>query len=351
MTTEQRIAAFAQLGNVLQHFTEKKDWPGYDSGIGEGEFEEFNALISSVKHYNGWFVEDNVRSAIGSLAESLQADKLNQWMTTYSDNLNNREKQSRVAVIMAGNIPMVAFHDMLAVLMSGNKFIGKLSSDDNRLLPKVCEFLLNIEPEFANYIRFVQGKLEDFDAVIATGSNNTSRYFEYYFKNYPNILRKNRNSVAILDGNESEEQLMALGNDIFQYFGLGCRNVSKLYLPKDYDLNKIFGAIYPHQDVINHSKYANNYDYNKAIYLMNKDELLENGFVLMKEDESLTSPMAAIYYEYYSNREEVDQKLEALKEDIQCIVSAKDIPFGKAQSPELWDYADHVDTMKFLLEL
>lgn len=350
MDLQRRIQAFVQLGKVLNQFTERKDWPGYESGVGENDFNDFNATIGAAKHHNGWFTEESVRQAISAIAGSLSENNIGQWLEKYSE-LPTASKSVRVGVIMAGNIPLVGFHDMLCVLMSGHKLVGKCSSQDDKLMPFVVQFLLQIEPDFKDYIEFTMAKLPEVDAIIATGSNNSARYFEYYFGKYPSIIRKHRTSVAVLTGDENEEDLKGLGKDVFTHFGLGCRNVSKLYIPKDYDLDKVFGGLFEHNDIINHQKYANNYDYNKTLFLMNQDDLLENGFIMLKQERALTSPVATLYYEYYDDEKALYETLAEQEEQIQCIVSKKEIPFGKAQSPELWDYADNVDTMEFLLGL
>ena len=222
-------------------------------------------------------------------------------------------------------------------------------------MPFLAKYLITVEPQLANKITFVEGKLEGFDAVIATGSNNTARYFEYYFKDKPSIIRKNRNSVAVLNGQETKEQLIALGEDIFRYFGLGCRNVSKLFVPKGYSFDAFFEAIFEYQEVIHYEKYANNYDYNKAVFLMSNYKLLDNGFLTLKEDSSHASPISSIFYEYYDSLTEIEKRLESEAETIQCIVSnnlvQNSIPFGQTQRPQLWDYADHVDTISFSLTI
>ena len=256
---------------------------------------------------------------------------------------------------MAGNIPLVGFHDFLCVLLSGNKVLAKLSSNDNLILPFLSKILLEQNPELKAYINFTEEKLENFDAVIATGSNNTSRYFEYYFGKYPNIIRKNRNSVAVLTGNETHEELALLGQDIFRYFGLGCRNVSKLFVPEGYNFDAFYTSIFEFQDIINQNKYANNYDYNKAVYLMSNMNILDNGFLILKEDESFASPIACLFFEHYKDQSSLKEKLQLQEENIQCIVSngwfEDEIPFGKTQIPALMDYADSVDTLQFLLNL
>lgn len=256
---------------------------------------------------------------------------------------------------MAGNIPLVGFHDFLTVLMSGHSVQIKQSSSDAFFLPLIALFLGHVEPGFKDKIIFSEERLSEFDAVIATGSNNTARHFEYYFGDYPHIIRRNRNSVAILTGEESSEDLDALGEDIFRYFGLGCRSVSKLMVPSDYDFDLLFGAIYRFKDLIDYDKYRNNYDYNKAVYLMSRFELLENGFVMLKEDASYASPIATLFYEYYNDEDSLKKKLETDADLIQCIVGKGNdlnyIPFGQTQKPQLNDYADGVDTFEFLVSL
>ena len=254
---------------------------------------------------------------------------------------------------MAGNIPLVGFHDFISVLISGHNVLVKQSSNDQRLLPIIASYFYSLDSEYKNKITFTEGKLQDFDAVIATGSNNTARYFEYYFANKPSIIRKNRNSVAILDGNEEKEQLQALGEDIFRYFGLGCRNVSKLYVPRNYDFDLLYKAINSWEKLLDHSKYANNYDYNKAVYLMSEFKFLDNGFLLLKEDNNFGSPIATLFYEVYSSRENLDKLLEENSENLQCVVSGDGgtIKFGQTQKPQLWDFADNVDTLAFLQKL
>lgn len=348
MKLEQRINAFIELGEFLYRC---------DPGCKDVEhIDKFDRLIKTAHQHNGWFTGDNVRHAIGSIAGCLKAESIKKWIGNYQGELKNKNSRYRVGVVMAGNIPLVGFHDMLCVLMSGNVFVGKTSSKDDRLLQKIAEVLIEIKPSCKKYIEFPEGPLENVDAIIATGSDNTSRYFEYYFRKYPNIIRKNRNSVAVLDGTETQNELRALGRDIFQYFGLGCRNVSKLFVPAGYDFDTFFNAIYEYKNVLGNNKYANNYDYNKAMLLMNRVGLLENGFLLLNEDDALTSPVATLNYEYYPDDKVLMDRLRADLGNIQCIVSKNghikgSISFGSTQRPELWDYADGVDTMKFLIEL
>ncbi|MDP1744905.1 MAG: acyl-CoA reductase [Bacteroidota bacterium] len=353
MTLDNRIKAFVTLGDFLKQFSEQGEKQA-DNSLNNVFYNDFNELIQSVHYNNGWFTEDNVRNAIGAIASSLNEELLVGWLSRYIKSLSDRKTPKNVAVIMAGNIPMVGFHDMLCVLLSGNKFTGKLSSDDKLLLPYVAKILIAIEPKFGNYIEFTEGQLKNIDAVIATGSNNTARYFEYYFGKYPHIIRKNRNSVAVISGKESKEDLKLLGKDIFQYFGLGCRNVSKLFVPKGYKFDTFYESIFDFQYVVNNNKYGNNYDYNRTVYLMgNNESLLDNNFLLLKEDPSYSSPIGVLFYEFYDEIATLNQRLQNEKEQIQCIVSTSYeidhvVPFGEGQCPKLDDYADGVDTMEFL---
>lgn len=346
MTQHEYINAFTALGTFLSQFRETNN-------SNEPEQADFENLILGSAHFNGWFVEENVRSAVAGIAHMLEKDKLEKWLASYTFTENVNPK--RVGVIMAGNIPIVGFHDFLCVLISGNTCVAKLSSQDNRLLKAVAAKLVAIEPRFKDRIIFEDGKLENIDSVIATGSNNTSRYFEYYFGKYPNIIRKNRNSVAVLTGDETPEQLIKLGDDIFMYFGLGCRNVSKLYVPEGYNFDNFFNAMESRKKIVFHSKYANNYDYNKAILLVGKQLHFDNGFLLLKEDEALSTPVSRLNYSFYKDINAVKAELETRKNEIQCVVSANPsqfnsgVSFGESQKPELWDYADGVDTMQFLL--
>jgi len=317
--------------------------------------EQLLAVINDERHYNAWFTPESVLQAVTSIGKMLNRRQLSTWLDKYSIEENKQAK--RVGLILAGNIPLVGFHDVLCVLASGNHALIKASSQDTRLIKYVLEMLTAIDDSFAYQFSFID-RLEKFDAVIATGSNNTSRYFDYYFGKVPNIIRKNRNSLALLTGRETGGQLNALGHDIFDYFGLGCRNVSKLMVPEGYNFNFFFESIEPYQPIINHHKYNNNYDYNKSIYLVNSDKHFDNGFLLLKEDERLASPLAVLYYGYYKDIPSAQASLEAESDKIQCIVSAAHldaktqiVDFGMSQQPALWDYADGVDTMEFLTKL
>ena len=324
------------------------------------EFTDLKEVMIRAFQKNGWFTEGNILHAIENWGEALTEENIHQFFIRYP-NFNTVVHPQNIGVINAGNIPFVGLHDLLIVLFSGHNYIGKNASDDPFLLPWIANVLFEIEPELRARISFVE-KLENIDAVIATGSNNSSRYFEYYFGKYPNIIRKNRNGVAILTGFESNENLTELGKDIFTYFGLGCRNVSKLYVPFDYKFDSLFEAIFSESPIMNHSKYMNNFDYNNSVLLLKLVPFLQNGFLIIREDENIPSPISIVHYERYDNLDLLNKKLIDQKEKLQCIVANSDfvsdkyldtmrVDFGKTQSPQLWDYADGVDTFKFLLDL
>jgi len=352
MSQNDKKRCFIELGKFLIQFSEAENVKNPTVLYNDVFFEDFENLIQLSQSHNGWYTPENVYFSIQSWATALTEENLDQWLAAYNLEIN---EPKNVGLILAGNIPLVGFHDFLSVLISGNNVLIKTSSNDQFLLPFLAKYILAIEPEFFNKINFVEGKLENFDAVIATGSNNTARYFEYYFKDKPSIIRKNRNSIAVLNGKETKEQLIALGEDIFRYFGLGCRNVSKLFVPKGYSFNAFFEAIFEYQDIIHYEKYANNYDYNKAVFLMSNFKLLDNGFLTIKEDSSYASPISSVFYEFYDSIEELQIRLRSESEQIQCIVSnnlaENSIDFGQSQRPNLWDYADNVDTISFLLTI
>jgi hypothetical protein len=347
---QQKSGAFVTLGTVMTSLGRNEAWPGYSSGLSESEYQDLQHIVEINHHYNGWFTAEFIRKAMLEWGVLLQADSLKKWLSAYPIP-EYSENPKNVGVICAGNIPMVGFHDILSVIMSGHIALIKLSSDDNKLIPALLHALVTIEPQMAETFSFVEQRLSGHQAAIATGSTNTSRYFRYYFGHMPHIIRKGRTSVAILDGTETAEELLALGHDIFDYFGLGCRNISKIYLPKGYELDIFFKAIYDFHPIVNHNKYANNYDYNKAVWLLNQENLLDNGFILLKEESSLASPTASLYFEYYEDEKVLRDQLATQSESIQCIVGKKDIPFGTSQSPSLSEYADGVDTMAFLTQL
>jgi hypothetical protein len=348
-----KIRCFVELGNFLRRFTDHDSKPAQNKVGNDRFFTDFLDLIKLSQSHNGWYTPDNVFYAIQSWATALTLENLEKWLENY--NILDDKQPKTIAIILAGNIPLVGFHDFLSVLLSGNKVLIKTSSNDQKLLPFLAEYLIFCNRNIKGLIEFTDKKLENFDAVIATGSNNTARYFEYYFRDKPSIIRKSRNSVAVLTGNESSEQMIALGEDIFRYFGLGCRSVSKLFVPQNYNFDLFFNGIFDYQDVIKYEKYANNYDYNKAVFLMSNFKLLDNEFLTIKEDQSYASPIASIFYEFYDNLDDLKSKLKNDHDKIQCIVSnnliENSIDFGQTQKPNLWDYADNVDTIDFLLSI
>ncbi|HYF69424.1 MAG TPA: acyl-CoA reductase [Ohtaekwangia sp.] len=330
MTADEKVIAFHKLGQFLNNMSD----------------DEFQTLALNVKNENPWFTEQNVRLALNGILDFLNEDKLRDWISRYT----LPKKNKTIALVMAGNIPAVGFHDLLSVLISGHRAQLKLSSKDIILIQYIINQLFKIEPRFQDQIA-ITDRLKNFDAVIATGSDNTSRYFEYYFGKYPHIIRKNRTSVAVLDGHETVEELTALGRDVFNYFGLGCRNVSKLFVPADYTFDKLFESWSSYEPVIHHHKYCNNYDYQKSIQLVNRIPFLDNGFVMFQENKNLVSPISVIYYEYYNDEDALRSRLSDLSEKIQVRIGKKPwgtVPFGKGQFPRLSDYADNVDTMDFL---
>jgi len=315
------LKAFVKLGDFLRAYCNSKELENHWRTT-------FDDAIALSGHHNGWFTKENIHYALEGWSDLLTQEKLSKWLSNYHLEENHGKT---VAIIMAGNIPLVGFHDFLCVLLTGNSVVAKLSSNDKVLLPLLAKYLGELEPLLADKISFTEEKLENFDAVIATGSNNTARYFEHYFSKKPNIIRRNRNSVAVLRGSETAEELTALGEDIFRYYGLGCRSVSKIFVPEGYNFDAFFKAIYDYNEIIKQAKYANNYDY-----------------------KSYASPIASVFYETYSSSEELKIKLQEEEEKIQCIVAKgfveNEIPYGKTQRPELNDYADGVDTVDFLLK-
>ena len=338
MTLQARIKAFADLGLFLND---------------PKNISEIELWADKASHQNNWFTLENTKKSLKSIADFyLNLELLTQWTDLYEIQ-DKPEIVKSVGVIMAGNIPAVGFHDMMTIVLSGHVCVAKLSSQDSFLMITLIEKLLEINPNLE--VR-IADRLNEVDALIATGSDNSARYFEYYFKTKPNIIRKNRTSIGILRGNEIVEDFLNLGKDITDYFGLGCRNVSKIYVPENYDFTKFYDSIESLGDIFYHNKYKNNYDYNKSIYLVNMMPHFDNGFMILAPSENLVSPISVIFYEEYSSEENLKFKIESNKDKIQCIVSKeswyeKSLNFGDAQKPKLWDYADGVDTMDFLLSI
>jgi hypothetical protein len=335
VTLTERINAFHRLGDYLR----------------EPDEANRHSLLHEPMQFNSWFTPEQVELAIANVSRQLHEGNLSIWMQKYKP----ISRPLDVGVVMAGNIPLVGFHDALSVLLAGHHLLAKPSSQDRWLILHLIEKLISIEPRFAGSIS-IKEQLKQVEAVIATGSDNTSRYFEYYFKDMPHVIRRNRSSVSILTGSESEKDLVNLGADVFSFYGLGCRNVSKLFVPAGYSLKNLLDVWPPYEKVIRHHKYSNNYDYNKSILLVNRTPFLDNGFVLMTASNEIVSPISVLYYEEYDDPDGLKSRIADSRSKIQCVVGLPMegldmIPFGKAQFPELDDYADDVDTMKFLTEL
>ncbi len=337
MSLNNKIEAFHLLGKKIINLSK----------------DELDSLIWKVENNNSWFTADQTKTALTGLVSFLDREKIRNWLGQYE--IREELDPKNIGILMAGNVPAVGFHDLMSVLLAGHRAHVKLSSSDQVLIPWLVQQLISIEPGFRDMVVFEE-MLKKKDAYIATGGDNSARYFNYYFGKYPHVIRKNRTSVAILNGNETENDLKELGRDVFQYFGLGCRNVSKLYINKKSVLIKFLDAIQEFQDIAQHHKYINNYDYNKSIYLVNKEDHLDNGFLLLKESQEMVSPIAVLYYEIYENEIQLLESISAKKERIQCMVSLNNwfinsLGFGKTQSPAIDDYADGIDTIDFLTKL
>ena len=341
------LNAFEKLGEIMTSIGSRSLWPGLKIGITQLEYEDLQGLVKRQFYLNGWFTEDSVLQQFESIGVQLTFSSLNKFTESYTF----AKEPKTIGVIMAGNIPLVGFHDFLCVLLTGNRISCKLSSDDKSLLPALASILIKFYPELDAHISFRDGKIGSIDAMIATGSGNSMLHFESYFGHLPHVFRKNRTSIAVITGKETKCELEALGSDVFSFFGLGCRNVSHLIIHKDVDINRFFEAIISYAHVVNLHKYANNYDYNKAIYLMNLEQILDNGFVLLKESEELFSPLAMVFYHRYQTEFELESYLNDRKDHIQAVVGHGYFPFGSAQSPKLSDFADGVDTLKWMSRL
>ena len=328
----QTIQSLSQLGDYLLSFP-----------------EELQAVMEIARQENGWFDIASQKTAITNIAQQfLQQEVLREFASQYDLPVHEAKE---VAIIMAGNIPLVGFYDLLCVLLSGHKAIVKLSSKDNKLMKAVVLKLQSIDEDLKNDITIVEDQLTSFDAVIATGSNNSARYFEEYFGSYPNIIRKNRNSVAILDGTESKEELRALCKDIFEFYGLGCRNVSKLFVPANYDFIPLLTISNEFSDRLNNNKFKNNFDYNLTLLILNKIPYLESESLIITEDKSLHSRIAILHYQTYKSLDEVNNWIIEHAEELQVVAGKQFSGFGEAQSPAIDDFADNIDTMKFLQQL
>lgn len=350
LNLQQRIDLIAALGGEFRNLLAGTAGPEIQ--------EEFRQIVSGANRLNPWFTNQSIHRAFEEWAKVLTPENVKQWASGYT--LPEEPTTIRIGVINAGNIPLVGLHDLLSVILAGHVYVGKNASDDTLLLPFISKLLFRNERSLTDRIRFVPA-LKEMDAVIATGSNNSARYFEYYFGKYPHIIRMNRNGVAILSGNESKDELKALGDDIFTYYGLGCRNISKLYVPRGYSFNHFFESVYDFHDLMNFNKYMNNFDYNNSILLLKQVPFLQNGFLIIREEQAIPSPISIVHYEFYDSLSDLQEQLSHQTDQLQCIATSLSlanmelkklsVPFGKTQSPALSDYADGVDTLKFLCEL
>lgn len=361
---KNRIYAFAKAGTLISNYLSQENNTLTDEQLAWNE--RITQILQQAELKNSWFTQDNLHYCLNQWSQLLTVANLNTWISSYN---HNNLSPKTIAIIAAGNVPLVGLHDVLCALLTGHNVIIKASSNDAVLLPLIIDMAHAADFTLSEAIQYMEGKLEDYDAVIATGSNNTARYFEHYFGKKPNIIRKNRNTIAVLTGNETPDELKALSDDVFRYFGLGCRSVSHLKVPKDYNFDAFFKGMYKQRELINYIKYANNYDYNKAVYLMSRFNLLDNEFLILKEEnESYSSPIASLGFSYYNTLEEVVNEVLANTEKLQCVVANVEVrkkitskmngiatpdicSFGTTQLPSLTDYADGIDTVKFLLTL
>ena len=341
-------ASLVQFGKFLRSFLDSDSWPGFQSGVDQREFDNFKSSTEKAESNNAWFSRKMIRLSMESWAKNLSEDNIDKWMSKYDvpSSINKN-----VLIICAGNLPLVGFHDIVCCILLNINTQVKLSKNDNVLIPAILNVLYLFDSELQDRIKICNEKPDNYNYVIATGSNNSNRYFEYYFGKFPHIFRRNRTSIAVVHSEISDDQLKSLSHDMLQYYGLGCRSVTKLYLPEKFSLDRIYNSVFNYKDLINHNKYMNNYDYNRSIFLMGKKLFFDNGFLILKEDKSLFSPISVINFEYYSSMEILEKELNVLSNEIQCMVGEGGIPFGTAQKPELWDYADGVDTIDFLTKI
>lgn len=321
-------------------------------GLGEyisSDGDDWKAAKERAYQQNTWFIPEFVDLATNAIANSfLQEKELTTWAKKYNIPAENPSPKN-VGIVMAGNIPLVGFHDFLCTFIAGHRQTIKPSSKDDLLIRHLVRQLYSADPSTESLISFAD-RLKGCDSYIATGSNNSARYFDYYFNKYPHIIRRNRTSVAILTGNETTDELERLADDVYQYFGLGCRNVTKIYVPKHYEFLPLLEAFKKYNYLSDHSKYMNNYDYQLAVLILNKKYYMSNKSIILLEEPALFSPISQLNYEYYNSVDELNGSLQH-QQDVQCVVGKQAIPFGQAQQPSLTDYADGADTLQFLLSL
>jgi len=331
------ISIYTALGQKLQLLPQLPSTPSF---------------LTKVAQNNPWFTPLEVQHCWSAWAEALQRENVEKWLINHS----LAASPKKIGLILAGNIPLVGLHDILSVLASGHHAVIKPSSDDSLLVNQLLDLLFEIEPELRNRISLVD-RMHGIDALIATGSNNSSRYFEHYFKHIPHIIRKNRNSVAILTGQETEADLKRLADDIFSYYGLGCRSISKLYVPENYVFDTLFEQTESFRERMNgNTRYANNLDYNLALLLVNREAHLTNHLLILRESQGLGSPISVLFYERYVDQKVLIQQLQEKSEQLQCIVASgipelATVSFGSTQQPALWDYADGINTLEFLSKI
>lgn len=331
MKLQERLEILIQLGKYIS-----------------SQDEGWQAAKLRAQQKNNWFVADFINQAANTIAQQfLQQEQLEKWAAYY--HLDDHISAKKIGIVMAGNIPLVGFHDFLAVFVSGHKQVIKQSSKDDVLLKHLVDWMTIQNPSVAEHVNFAE-QLKDCDAYITTGSDNSARYFEYYFGRYPSIIRKNRTSVAVLTGHETVAELNLLADDILQYFGLGCRNITQLYVPKDYDFVPLLNALKKYSWIFEHHKYRSNYDYQLAIYIMNNKFYMTNDCLVLIEAENPFSPIGTLHYRFYEHAADVYTQLKD-NDKIQAVIGAHGLPFGSAQNPGLMDYADGVDVMAFLLGL
>ena len=336
-------ASLVQLGKFLMNFLDSDSW----SGLDEKDFKKFQLSIEKAHFNNAWFSKEMIRLSLESWAKNLTEDNIDKWISKY-DIPNTIDKN--VLIICAGNLPLVGLHDVICCVLLNLNTQVRLSKNDNILIPAILDILYLFDSKLQEKIKISHEKPHNYNSVIATGSNNSNRYFEYYFGKSPHIFRKNRTSIAVIHSEITDNELMNLSHDMLQYYGLGCRSVTKLYIPKNFSIDRIYNGVFNYKDLINHNKYMNNYDYNRSIFLLGKKLFFDNGFLILKEDNSLFSPISVVNFEYYSNLETLEKELNVLSNEIQCRVGEGGISLGTAQKPDLWDYADGVDTIDFLIK-
>ena len=343
LSLNQRIQVLADLGERIQFELNHSPYN-----------EAFENLLNKVNQRNPWFTKESVVQSLSVWANLLESNNLNHFISRYETVLFEKKNDKVVLLILAGNIPLVGLHDVICSFLSGSKSMIKVSSKDALLLSYLIEQIKTINSTASDYFEISESKAQGFTHVIATGSNNSARYFDHYFSKFPNIIRKNRSSLAIITQGTTDTELEYLANDVFQYFGLGCRNVTQLCVPHSFDFDRLKNAFNSYATIINHNKYANNYDYHKAIALMNGDPFIDFEFILLQNKSMLKSPLGVLHYNFYENVTEVDSYIQEHRADIQCVVSSEstsfnEVNFGQTQQPKLWDFADQIDTLQFLL--